>query len=82
MAMVTFFSFSPLGPMAPGSWPPWPASIATTTRSPEPAETRLLRGVTSVAVPATTVCLLVKGFDPAGALRSGGSGASLTATGA
>src|SRR5690606_20150650 len=29
MARVTSFSRLPVGPTAPGSWPPWPASIAT-----------------------------------------------------
>ena len=31
MARVTFFSRLPFGPMAPGSWPPWPASMAITS---------------------------------------------------
>src|SRR5690606_14036057 len=29
MARVTSFSRLPVGPTAPGSWPPWPASMAT-----------------------------------------------------
>jgi hypothetical protein len=32
IARTTSFSCSPLGPLAPGSSPPWPGSIATTTR--------------------------------------------------
>jgi hypothetical protein len=27
---TTFFSFSPVGPIAPGSFPPWPGSSMTT----------------------------------------------------
>ena len=35
MARFTSFSRLPVGPIAPGSWPPWPASMATTsTRVP------------------------------------------------
>ena len=30
MAKTTFFSFKPLGPIAPGSSPPWPGSMTTT----------------------------------------------------
>ena len=31
IASVMFFSRTAVGPRAPGSWPPWPASIATTS---------------------------------------------------
>ena len=32
IASTTSFSFSPVGPIAPGSFPPWPGSIITRTR--------------------------------------------------
>ena len=51
IASVTSFSRVPLRPSAPGSWPPWPASIATTMSRPftSAAASRLTGALASIA---------------------------------
>lgn len=61
-ARVTSFSRLPVGPIAPGSWPPWPGSIATINgRMPGAILIREASlgstgrgGISSLSVPATT----------------------------
>ena len=54
MARVTSFSRLPVGPTAPGSWPPWPASMAITSgrmprRASRPASSYRVGGGTAGA---------------------------------